>query len=205
MNDTPTLKALPASEPLRTRTPGRPDAPPDAPGAARRLVSAAFGWGWRLFVGTLFCSLNYFSSLLVTGWLYRLIQGRVLYGWWKQSPLREQMSFAAFRATLGPDAPVTRPRWFLRENMSRDDFRAEVDRPTADGEPPLPLHRLLRLLAAPFRSFLLNLKVGFLGVLATFLLTGWGCALMTFSWEFGCPESPSLHKPPRRAGRSPRP
>ena len=42
-----------------------------------------------------------------------------------------------------------------------------------------------RALISPFRSLWLNLKMGALLVLATFLIAGWGCALMTFSWEFG--------------------
>jgi hypothetical protein len=62
---------------------------------------------------------------------------------------------------------------------------AEAARPTADGEPPGAVRRALRYARAPFASLLANLKLGLLTVLATFLLAGWGTALMTFSWEMG--------------------
>ena len=67
--------------------------------------------------------------MVSVGWLTRRTQGRVLYAWWKRSPRRSEESFADFRGTLGPDAPVTRPRWFLREDFRAADIRAEMGRP----------------------------------------------------------------------------
>lgn len=136
----------------------------------RKLTSAA-GWLWRLFAGAFLC-LNFWSSVLVVGWLYRRMQAVVLRSWWRQSKLRDLGTFAEFCDTLGPDAPVLRPRWFLRERV-----RATL---AAD-----PLGRFGRALTVPVHSLGRNLKVGFQALFCTFLLTGWGCLLMLFSWEFG--------------------
>src|SRR5262249_49905693 len=92
MNQSALSKALPASELLPDdliaveQTPPRRQ--PLRPTKARsrlRFARAAVGWLWRLLVGAVFC-LNYFASILVVGWTYRLVQGRVLRGWWKASP-----------------------------------------------------------------------------------------------------------------------
>ncbi len=183
MNSTPILEALPASEPFAQRPERRP-VRPSGPGTIRRIVSALFGWLWRLTIGALFC-MSWLTSVFVLGWLYRWVQGRVLYGWWKQSRLREQGDFESFRDTLGPDAPVKRPRWFLRERFTRASFRADLLAPTVDGEPPLWPRIAGRAVVSPFRSFWLNFKIGVQALLCIFLLTGWGCLFMTFSWEFG--------------------
>jgi hypothetical protein len=117
--------------------------------------------------------------------LTRWTQGRILYGLWKRSPLRNEETFDDFRDALGSDAPVTRPRWFLREDFRTDFIRAEMDRPTLDGEPPGFLRRMLRAARSPFRSLGLNFKMGLQALTGTCLLMGWGCLAMTFSWEFG--------------------
>jgi hypothetical protein len=184
MKDTPTLEAVPVREPAwaepAERRPGRTT----APGLLWWLACALFGWAWRLAVGALF-GMSYFTGILVVGWLYRWMQGRVLYGWWKQSRLSREGSFDEFRAALGPDAPVTRPRWSLREDFRTTHIAAEINARTADGEPPLLPRRVWRALGVPLGSLWLNLKAGSLGLLCTSLLTGWGCLFMTFSWEFG--------------------
>jgi hypothetical protein len=170
--DESALEALPAGP-----SPRRPD-------PALEALLAALGWAWRLFAGT--CLLmSYLGAVLVVGWLNRWLQARVLYAWWKQSPLRGRTSFDAFCASLGPDAPELRPRFFLRDHFRGADIREELDRPTADGEPPGVLRRAARAAAATFRSLGLNLKLGALAVAATTLLLGWGCALMAFSWQLG--------------------
>jgi hypothetical protein len=188
MNSSPILEVLPANTPAATEPPfTQPDEQPPPPRDSEltwRIVSALFGWPWRLAIGVLFC-MSWWTSILVVGWIYRLVQGRVLYAWWKRSPLRSRGSFASFRATLGPDAPVTRPRWFLRERFTTESFRGELLAPTADGEPPLWPRIALRAIASPLRSLWRNVKIGVQALLCIFLLTGWGCLLMTFSWEFG--------------------
>jgi hypothetical protein len=150
----------------------------------RRLSLGALGWLWRIAVGVL-CCMNYASAVLLVGWLNRLVQGWVLYGWYLRSPVRAWKSFAEFRAALGPDAPVLSPRWVLRESFARAELKAEMERRTPDGDPPSWARKGVRLVTLPFAALLANLKMGVLGVLATFLLAGWGTALMTFSWEFG--------------------
>ncbi len=189
----PALEALPAP-PLPTRAAlealpadrmGR-DAPP-APksgDAFLAFVLAVLGWSWRLAACT-FLMMSYVGAVLVVGWMNRWLQGRILRSWWRQSKLRDTTSFEEFLAGLGPDAPVLRPRLFLRDRFDSTELRAEVERHTADGEPPGLVRVVFRAVFAPLRSLWLNLKLGGLAVLATFLLVGWGCALMTFSWEFG--------------------
>jgi hypothetical protein len=183
MHATPILEALPAAAAPWEPLPRKPERPRE-PSLIGHLVSAFFGWSWRLPVGALLC-MNGWTSILVVGWLYRLVQGRVLYGWWKRSPVRTQGPYTAFLATLGPEAPVRRPRWFLRDRFTAASFRRELLAPTADGEPPLWPRIALRALVSPLRSLWLNGKIGVQALLCLFLLTGWGCLLMTFSWEFG--------------------
>jgi hypothetical protein len=144
-----------------------------------RLIRWPFAWLWRIGVGGLFC-FNYLTSILVVGWLYRWMQGTVLRGWWKRSPIRQEMSFEAFCAALGHDAPVQRPRWFLQERAS-----AALHRPGPDGHPPGGLQKFFRIVKLPIGSLWRNFRVGLLGLIATFLLTGPGCLVMLFGWEFG--------------------
>lgn len=141
------------------------------------MFFTVIGWIWRLLIGGFFCA-NFLTSIFVVGWTYRWVQGTVLRGWWKESRFVVYGTFEYFAAALGPEAPVNRPRWFVRER-----FRAILRRPGPDGQPPGLLRWLGRLLTVPWYSLWLNLKIGLQGLFCTFLLTGWGC--LVFSWEFG--------------------
>lgn len=134
---------------------------------------------WRFAVGAFLC-MNFLSSVLVVGWLYRRMQGLVLRGWWKGSRLGRVGSFEDFCTRLGPAVPTTRPRWFLQEGAG-----LALRRPTSRGRKPGALRLLCRAFLVPWHSLWLNLRTGSLALFCTFLLTGWGCLLMTFSWEFG--------------------
>jgi hypothetical protein len=186
MNPSEILDPIPVNQPEAILAPVLVPRPAQArrPTPMLRLLLGTLGWAWRIGVGVL-CCMSYASAVLLVGWLNRLVQGWVMYAWYRRSPLRPTMSFAEFRAGLGPDAPVLRPRWALRESFARAELKAELQRPTPDGDPPGWARQLFRLVTLPFASFFANLKMGVLGVLATFLLAGWGAALMTFSWEFG--------------------
>lgn len=176
MNTSETLNRSPILDALPVETPSANAVPP------RRPFKSRLGWGWRLAIGVL-CGMSTFTAIFLVGWLNRLVQGRVLRAWWKESPL--QGTFEEFTATLGPDAPTCRPRWILRENFDRQAIRAEIGRPTPDGDPPGWIRQLYRILRAPFAGLFENFRLGVLTILATFLLAGWGTILMTFSWEFG--------------------
>jgi hypothetical protein len=144
-----------------------------------RILRWPFAWLWRIGFGGLFC-FSYFTSILVVGWHYRWMQGKVFYSWWKQSPQRQRGSFEDFCVSLGHDAPVRRPRWFLKERL-----QATLRRPARDGQAPSGARLFVRALKLPFGSLWRNFRFGVLGLLATFLLTGPGCLLMLFGWEFG--------------------
>src|SRR5262245_27350515 len=89
-----------------------PPLPPFArrPGRPWRILSWFVGWSWRIVAGAFLCFnaylLSYLTSILVVGWLFRWTRARVLYGWWKQSPLRWQGTFETFCAAVPGQAPV---------------------------------------------------------------------------------------------------
>jgi hypothetical protein len=149
-----------------------------------RALSFLVGWAWRILVGARLCFVyfvaSFFTSIAVFGWTYRWMQGLVLYGWWKQSRFRNEGTFEEFCSRLGPDAPVGRPRWFLQERIV-----AHVSRPTRRGGAPGLFRRAGRCLVVPWHSLWLNFKTGVQGLFCTYLLTGFPCLLMYFSWKFG--------------------
>jgi hypothetical protein len=179
----------PAADVLAVVKPAPPQVLPAEPTPARKQpdlgktllgwVAACFGWCWRVPVGALFCT-TYLTSILVVGWTYRWVQGIVLRSWWRASRVSADGSFAEFCAALGPDAPAVRPRWFLQEHIV-----AAMNRPAPNGQRPGQLRMALRALQVPWHSQWLNFKVGLQALFCTYLLTGWGCLFMLFSWEFG--------------------
>ncbi|HEV2946437.1 MAG TPA: DUF4013 domain-containing protein [Gemmataceae bacterium] len=144
-----------------------------------RWLGFLLGWCWRILVGGLLC-FNLLGGIVVTGWTYRWMQGLVLRGWRKKSRLREQGSFEDFCVSLGFDAPVARPRWFMQERMT-----SSLNRPDAFGRRPSAIRKTLRMLRLPWNSLWVNFKIGLQGLFCTFLLTGLGTLIMLFSWEFG--------------------
>jgi hypothetical protein len=153
-------------------------------GSSRRVIwkwpGFLLGWCWRILIGGLLC-FNLFGGIVVTGWLYRWMQGLVLRGWWKRSRFREEgSSFEDFCASLGHDGPVVRPRWFIQERMT-----LSLNRPDAFGRSPGTFRKTLRVLRLPWNSLWLNFKIGLQGLLCTFLISGLGTLIMLFSWEFG--------------------
>jgi hypothetical protein len=189
MSTSPVLDHVPTLEhadPL-----DRPAQPSRQSGALTFLLSGTwylicffFGWLWRVTMMGLLGA-NFGTSILIVGFLNRWTQGRVLYGLWKASGRRDEGSFTEFCAKLGPDAPVLRPRLFIREWFRKDHVQQELTQRTLDNEVPGPLVQACRALLVPFRSLWLNAKLGFLGVFCTFVLTAWGCLLMQLGWEFG--------------------
>lgn len=149
-----------------------------------RLIRTVFGWGWRIIAGSWLCFnlayLSFFTSVAVAGWLLRFMRGRVLYGLWKQSPRMHDTSFTEFADSLGIEAPSLRPRLFWQEQV-----RAHLDRPAPNGTPPGPFRIMLRMLKIPWAGFWLNFRLGLQCLIATWSVTGWGCLIMLFSWEFG--------------------
>jgi hypothetical protein len=180
-------EALPATPPVVL--PAQPPRAAVPPQRARRNpvlrgFGFLFGWLWRLAAGAVMCFnwfiLSYLTSIVAFGWTYRWMQALVLRGWWKQSPRRHDGSFQDFCDSLGQGGPSPRPRWFLRERIG-----ALMSRPGPDGRPAGALRLIGRALTVPWHSFWVNFKTGLAGIFCTYLLTGWGCLLMVFGWEFG--------------------
>jgi len=169
-------EALPADEPLivdaLSAQNGVDRVHPPKPFFLTRILVFVVGWLWRLAVGAVLC-FNYFSSILVAGWTYRFMQGVALRGWWKQRRSEAGQSFQDFLESLGPGGPVARPRWLLREHIRQVLYPKHGPR------------KLSQVLQLPWHSLWLNFGVGFRAILCTYLLTGWGCLMMTASWEFG--------------------
>jgi hypothetical protein len=191
MNPSTIPEVLPARErDIATALPARPRARRPRRGSGPTLlglIRAFCGWCWHIPMGTLLCMFPYLPGIvaflptvLVVGWSYRWMQALVLRGWWAQSRRREEGTFEEFCRTLGADAPVIRPRWFMRERM-----RLTLKSPGLDGKPASVFRTLLRLLSLPWHSAWLNFKIGVQGLFCTYLLTGPGCLLMLIGWEFG--------------------
>jgi hypothetical protein len=64
-------------------------------------------------------------------------------------------------------------------------MKTALNRPNAAGRQPSTFRKILRSFRLPWHSLWLNFKIGFQGLFSTYLLTGLGCLLMLFSWEFG--------------------
>ncbi len=188
----PEPPAIPIVEPvpLVQLAPEPPEPAPRKPGYSWRrqgFIPWVIGWTWRIFIGVHLClsplpsvAASYLGSIVVFGWFYRWMQAHVLRAWWQQSRRRTEIALHEFFAELGPDGPVSRPRWFWHERPI-----ALLNRPAPSGAPAGFFRTIGRLLIIPVHSFLLNLGRGIQGLLATYLITGWGVTLIAFSWYFG--------------------
>ncbi|HYV37315.1 MAG TPA: hypothetical protein VE988_16525, partial [Gemmataceae bacterium] len=152
----------------------------------KRLASfavALVAWTWRWLGGAAMCFnffiLSWITSIIAVGWTNRVVQMVVLRCWWWRSPVRDALTFSEFCASLGPDAPSPRPRWFLRNHL-----RTYVRRPK-NGKPPGLFTRIRRILLSPVQSLWLNFKLGIKATFCTYALTGLPCLLMLWSWEQG--------------------
>ena len=166
----PVVEPIAPPKPRRKRVESRP----------HTLVA----WIARFIVGVcMICNvfpLSFITAIAAFGWLQRRIQGLALYGWWKESPRQLDGSFQQFCDSLGRDAPVVRPRWFWRENIVPTLGRLS-NLNTFGGF----LRLAWAIITLPVHSLWLNFKVGIAGLFTTYMLTGWGCSIMLFSWYFG--------------------
>src|SRR5262245_61105505 len=139
--------------------PAAPVAPSRQASWLWRALCWVVGWAWRITAGVFLCFnaplLSYLTSILVLGWFNRWVRGRVLFAWWRQSGARGGEVFAEHGETDGKGQPVTRPRWLLPEKWGK----------------------------AP--ALWLNLRGGVATFFCLYLVLGWGCLLMLFSWEMG--------------------
>jgi len=183
--DTPAV-VMAAPAPAAELAKPTPKTEKPAPVQAREenALITLFGWIARFVVGVFFISsifpLSLITSVAAFGWLQRRMQAFALRGWWKESPRRMEGSFAQFCDTLGLDAPVERPRWFVRERVL-----ATLDNLAKGNTFISYLGFVWTLVTVPVHSLFLNFKVGIAGLFTTYLLTGWGCSIMLFSWYFG--------------------
>src|ERR1051325_5172357 len=157
--------------------------PPDRAIRENALVTLV-AWIARFVVGVfMICTifpLSFITAIAAFGWLQRRMQAITLRGWWRESPRRLEGTFQAFCDSLGSDAPVERPRWFWRERIVQ-----HLNRPRRIGPIAHVFGTLIALITLPVHSLWVNFKVGVSGIFTTYLLTGWGCGIMLFSWYFG--------------------
>jgi hypothetical protein len=162
----------------------KPRATPPAPRRGANPFVVLITWIARFVIGVLmianFFPLSFITAIAAFGWLQRRMQAIALRGWWKESPRRGEGSFQDFCDSLGLDAPVERPRWFWRERMGATF--AKINKDSSFGG---FLRFALTTVTLPIHSLWLNFKVGIAGLFTTYLLTGWGCSIMMFSWYFG--------------------
>lgn len=181
-DETPVVLAAPAP-PTVIEAPKEPPTPPDRRIRENPLVTV-LAWIARFIVGVcMICNafpLSFITAIAAFGWLQRRIQAITLRGWWRESPRRFEGTFQAFCDSLGPDAPVERPRWFWRERIF-----VTIEKMSRGNTLGAVLRVAWTLVTLPVHSLWLNFKVGATGLLATYLLTGWGCFIMLFSWYFG--------------------
>jgi hypothetical protein len=178
----PPEKPAPAPKPV---PPAVKVPPPPVDRAIRENAAyTVVAWTARFIVGVwMICNffpLSFITAIAAFGWLQRRMQVIALRGWWRASPRRLEGTFQAFCDALGPDAPVERPRWFWRERIVQ-----YLNRPQRTGAIARFFGTLVDLATLPVHSLWLNFKVGVKGLFATYLLTGWGCFFMLFSWYFG--------------------
>ena len=161
----------------------KPVPPPDRVIRENALFTIA-AWAVRISVGVfMICNvfpLSFITAIAAFGWLQRRMQAIILRGWWRESPRRLEGTFQDFCDALGADAPVERPRWFLRER-----FVKHLNRPRKNGAIVKVISTLFDFVTLPVHSLWLNFKVGATGLFATYMLTGWACSIMLFSWYFG--------------------
>lgn len=170
------------SEGIRARPPGpgysgpevaeRPKEQEPLPGLMDRFVRPGARRVWWVIAGSALC-MNFWTSIIVVGWLFRWMQSRALLGWWKQSDRSERESFASFCGSFGPDGPDAHPRWLLAEKRNFPDA------------PHGSFARAFQMIKVPFHSLWLNLKTGLVAILCIQVVLGWGSLLMHFGWEHG--------------------
>lgn len=127
---------------------------------------------WSIIAGTFLCW-SHLTSLIALGWLFRWTQQRVYRGLWQYSSVDEKGTFEDFCESLNQRNLSSRPRWILAEHIQE-----RVQQPTR-------FRAVLQWLLVPWWSLWLNFRLGVIAFLCIFLLTGWGCLLMQFSWDFG--------------------
>lgn len=132
---------------------------------------------WKYLIGVIFCQ-SLFGSILVVGWTYRLMQRSIWKCWWKRSAHAKE---GAGFSTYLPRHDLQRserhwPNWFAGQN-----FISAIQR-----VPGTSLwNYLLQLMAAPFHSLWLNLKIGLAGMFNIWVFTLPGCVLWLFAWYDG--------------------
>src|ERR1019366_354931 len=158
------------------------EVPADPPNRTIREnpLRTVFAWIARFVVGVFLCCnlfpISFITSIAVFGWLQRRMQAVILRGWWRESPRRLEGTFQEFCDGLGVGAPVERPRWFWRERIVATLYQKKHGG---------FFRAVLRFVTLPVHSLFLDFKLGLTGLFATYMVTGWGCMIMLFSWYFG--------------------
>ena len=139
---------------------------------------AAFG---RIVFGMALC-FQHLTSIVVVGWTFRLMRRRIFRGFWKESPIRDEIPFETFldeRPELDVPFRVV-PRWFAVERIAD-----RIERPKFNGESPGLFRRFFRIPPAFLGGLAINVKTGVVALACTYILTGPACLLWLGSWYDG--------------------
>ena len=151
----------------------------DLPAPKRfKTVRTVFAFAWKVLVGALLCQ-GPLSSILVVGWMLRLMQYQVWRHWWRVSDLQHQdVTFESFMAQDEQTRTHLHwPNWVLGSA------------PIPAGAPCSKMRIFSRRLVGSLYD---NAKLGLQGMLNTWALTLPGCGLWLSAWFAGW--NNSFHK-----------
>ena len=163
-----------ASPALGLETTGRVE----APDTLRRIVHGVWrfvSFFWKYSLGMLLC-LNPIGSVIVVGWVYRLVQRSVFIRWWSMRPASQsEVSLVAFlESDSRTSGRLTWPNWVVKQ-----DFLSAV---TLDAGSKGWFRSIVTALP---HSLWLNCRIGVQGLFNTLVLTLPACALWLFAWYDG--------------------
>lgn len=145
-------------------------------GSLRRLLAVLL----KLAIGILLCA-NPWTAVLVVGWSFRLMNRRIVRGWFAKSPGPDSSRWDAASTAVGYGASQrVLPRWIVSEAV-----HGQLHRRTPSGNPPGRFRILIRLPLALTLSFWSNLQWGVMAVFCTYVLTIPACGLWLGSWYDG--------------------
>ena len=134
----------------------------------------------RIAFGALLC-FHYLTSIIVVGWTFRLMRRRILIGFWKASPARDDIPFESFAEhCLDIDVPLAP----FRVGSPLNDSSIGSHAPSRTADRPASFGNCFEFRGA-LGGLALNIKTGVVALVCTYILTGPACLLWLGSWYDG--------------------